>query len=97
MYIYLTLGAVGAYNAHGADPVRTDLGHQRVEHLQAGGVHHEDLWVMTVTQQPALPLHPEGELVELHTNTHHINNMCTVWTVITKMNQIKNLYFYFVF
>lgn len=61
----LTLGAVGPDDAHGADPVWGDLGHQRVEHLQAGGIHHQDLWVVAVTQQAALPLRADGELIEL--------------------------------
>lgn len=61
----VTLRAVRADDAHGADPVGRDLGHQRVQHLQAGGVHHKDFWVMAITQQTALPLRPDGELVEL--------------------------------
>lgn len=61
----LTLGAVGPDDAHGADPVGGDLGHQRVEHLQAGGIHHQDLWVVAVTEQPAFPLRADGELIEL--------------------------------
>lgn len=56
---------MGADNAHGADPVRRYFGHQRVKNLQAGGVHHEDLRVVTVTQETTLTLGPNGELVEL--------------------------------
>lgn len=56
---------MGPDDAHGADPVGGDLGHQRVEHLQAGGVHHQDLWVVAVAQQTALPLRADGELIEL--------------------------------
>lgn len=36
----LTLCAMRADDAHGADPVGGDLGHERVQDLQAGGVHH---------------------------------------------------------
>lgn len=61
----LTLCSVGSDNAHGADPVGRDLGYQRVQHLQAGGVHHKDLWVMAVTEQTSLPLSAYGELIEL--------------------------------
>lgn len=61
----LTLCSVGSDNAHGADPVWRDLGHQRVEHLQAGGVHHKDFWVVAVAKQASLPLGADGELIEL--------------------------------
>lgn len=62
---FLTLCAMGSDDAHGADPVRRDLGHQRVQDLQAGGVHHEDFWVVAVTEQTSLPLSADGELIEL--------------------------------
>lgn len=61
----LTLCSVGPDDAHGADPVRRDLGHQRVQDLQAGGVHHKDFWVMAITKQTSLPLSADGELIEL--------------------------------
>ena len=60
-----TLGAVRADDAHGADPVRRYLGHQRVQNLQAGGVHHQDLWIVAVTEETTLPLCSNGELVKL--------------------------------
>ena len=52
-------------DAHGTDPVRRYLGHQGVEDLQAGGVHHKDLWVMSVAQQAAFTLRADGEMIEL--------------------------------
>lgn len=56
---------MGPDDAHGADPVGGDLGHQGVEHLQAGGIHHQDLWVVAVAEQAAFPLRADGELIEL--------------------------------
>lgn len=64
---------MGPDDAHGADPVGGDLGHQRVEHLQAGGIHHQDLWVVAVTEQPTFPLRADGELIELRSR-HNQNN-----------------------
>lgn len=61
-----TLGAMGADDAHGADPVRRYFGHQRVKDLQTGGIHHEDLWVVTVAQKTTLTLGPNGELIKLY-------------------------------
>lgn len=60
-----TLGAMGADDTHGADPVRRYFGHQRVQDLQAGSVHHQDLRVVPVTQEATLTLGPNGELVKL--------------------------------
>lgn len=67
--VFLTLCSVGSDDAHGADPVRRDLRHQRVQDLQAGGVHHEDFWVMAVTKQTSLSLSADGELIELDGTT----------------------------
>lgn len=56
---------MGPDDAHGADPVWRDLGNQGVQDLQAGGVHHQDLWVMAVAEQTSLLLSADGELIEL--------------------------------
>lgn len=64
------MGAVRADDAHGANPVGRDLGHQRVEHLQAGGVHHQDLWVVAVAQETTFTLGANSELVELGRDRH---------------------------
>lgn len=61
----LTLSAMRADDTHGADPVGGDLGHERVQNLQAGGVHHQDFWVMAVAEQASLLLRADGELIEL--------------------------------
>ena len=57
--------AVRADDAHGANPVGRDLGHQGVEHLQTGGIHYQDLRVVAVAEETALTLGADGELVEL--------------------------------
>lgn len=60
-----TLGAMRADDAHGADPVRRYFGHQRVKDFQTGGIHDEDLWVVTMTQETSLTLGANGELIKL--------------------------------
>lgn len=61
----LTLCAVGSDDAHRANPVRRDFRHQRVQDLQAGGIHHQDFWVVAITEETPLPLSADGELVVL--------------------------------
>jgi len=52
-------------DAHRADPVGRNLRNQRVQDLQAGGVHHKNLWIVAVTKQTSLLLSANGKLIEL--------------------------------
>lgn len=61
----LTLRTMGPDDAHGTDPVRWDLRYQWVQDLQAGRIHHQDFWVVTVTEETSFSLSTNGELVKL--------------------------------
>lgn len=69
----ITLCPVGADDGHGADPVRRDLGYQRIKNFEAGCIHDQDFRIMAVAQEPPFPLCANCELIELHRWTPNTN------------------------